>query len=337
MPADPAAVKARVERWAATAYEDLNEAAQAGRDVHTLTMSGVGGCGRRAGYTLARTPVSEEPARGQHRAAVLGTGIHHIYLPALAAAAGGALVEVPMLLRVPGLDLTGTADWIRVDPDTGDAEVGDLKTVREWKLHGIIRAGQATYQHRLQVWSYALAAAQAGYRVRWVWWLYLDRSTGQTEVVVEAFTNALGYAVVQRLTHLQQLARNPDAAERDYRGPGLSAACDGCPWLRRCWGDNARPGVTGPQKILAHSEASIITALDGLFHAAGASSTAEADRDFWKLVLTDVPDGAYGQFTLRRRRSGKALDQTRTRELLETAGLTPPMKEREAAMLVGTL
>lgn len=334
---DPAgAVKARVAAWTSAAFTALNTAGQAGRDVHTLTMSGIGACRRWCAYTLAGTPVSDRPG-GEYRAAVLGSGIHNFYLPALAEVAGDAHIEVAVQLHVAGLTITGHADFIHVDPKTGEAQVGDLKTVREWKLHGIIRDGQASYQHRLQVYAYALAAAQAGYNVRWVWWLYLDRSTGKTEIIVEPFTNVRAYAVDQRITHLLTLATDPDAVIRDNRGPGLAPACDGCPWLRRCWGPDARPGVAGPQKILAHSEPAIIEALEGLFQASGAATWAEGEKEFWKLVLADVPDGRYGSYTLRRRNSGRALDHVKTKELMETAGLTPPMKEREAAMLVGRL
>jgi hypothetical protein len=327
-------VRARVEARVGAAFRTQNTRRQAHRDVHTLTMSGLGGCLRWAAYTMAGIPRSEPWTPEEAREAMLGTIIHEFLLPSMAELVPGALVELPVVLAAAGLRITGTLDWIWVDPDTGDAEVGDLKTVREWKLNGVVRYG-AFEENRLQVFGYALAAAQAGYRVRWLWWLYLDRSTGQVYVVVEEFTAEKAYAVVQRLTAIKHSAAgNPDAAPREARGPGFSPVCDRCPWLRRCWGDDARPGQRGPQKQLAATTAGIVAAVRGLFMASGASSNAEQDKDFFKFVLKDVPDGPYGDFVLKRRRSGKTLDQAESKARMEAAGIDVPEREKEKSMHV---
>lgn len=327
-------VRARVEGRVGAAFRTQNTRRQEHRDVHTLTMSGVGGCLRWGAYTMASTPLSEDLAPEEARQAMLGTIIHEFLLPSMAELVPGALIELPVVLKADGLEIAGTLDWLWVDPETGDAEVGDLKTVREWKLNGVMRDG-AYDEHRLQVWGYALAAAQADYRVRWVWWLYMDRSTGEVRTIVEEFDVEKAWAVVQRIAKIKRFATtNPDAATREARGPGFSPVCDRCPWLRRCWGEKARPGERGVQTILAADAAGIVEALRGLFQASGAGSKAKADTDFYKTVLADVPDGTYGEFKLRRRRSGTMLHQARVRQMLEEAGLEVPEVEKERAVVV---
>lgn len=330
-------IRARVEARVGAAFRTQTARRQAGRDVHTLTISGVGTCLRRAAFTMGRVPVSEQRRQEEARQAMLGTIIHEFLLPSMAELVPGALIEHEVVLKAAGLEVTGRLDWLWVDPVTGDAEVGDLKTVREWALNGVFRNGVFD-EHHLQVWSYAKAAWQAGYRVRWVWWLYMDRSTGLIKVMVEEFNVERAYAVLQRITRIKMFAvGNPDAAPREARGPGFSPVCDHCPWLRRCWGETARPGVTGVQKILAGTEQGINEALRLLFKASGVSAAAKDDAAFAKAVLADVPDGVYGGLRLKRRPSGKSMRQAEARQLLLDAGLKVPEVEKEKAMLVSAV
>jgi hypothetical protein len=330
-------IRDRVEARVGATFRTQTARRQEHRDVHTLTASGVGTCLRRAVFTMGRVPVSEPSRQDEARQAMLGTIIHEFLLPSMAELVPGSFVELPVVLKAAGLEITGTLDWLWVDPVTGDAEVGDLKTVREWALNGVVRNGVFD-EHHLQVWTYALAASQAGYRVRWVWWLYMDRSTGLIKVIVEEFTVKRAYTVVQRVALIKKFATsNPDAAPREARGPGFSPVCDHCPWLRRCWGETAQPGVRGVQKILAGTEQGIHEALLLLFNASGASAAAKADADFAKVVLADVPDGVYRGLRLKRRPSGKGLRQAEARQLLLDAGLQVPEVEKEKAMLVSAV
>lgn len=336
-------VAARVEYRVSMAYRiDTRRRQQEGqRSPHRLSMSGIGRCLKWAAYTLAGTPVSEEPFDEEARQAAIGTWIHLHLLPLLAELTPGARIEMPVVLKAAGLQIKGTLDWLFIDED-GYAEVGDLKTVREWKLNRIDRNG-VFEEHEYQVWGYALAAAQLFKRlglptkVRWVWWLYLDRSTGKIRVKVEEFTNERAFAVLQRLTLIRRHAEsNPDLAPREGHGPGLDPECDGCPWLRRCLGKTARRGEKGAQSHISLTIEGIAEALGLLFRANGVKGAAEKDIEFAKLVLTDVPDGEYRGLTLRRRRTGSALHQVTARALLEANGIKVPTFEKAKAMHVSS-
>ncbi len=333
-------VAARVEGRVGIAFRFDTESRQAHRSIHELTVSGIGRCLRWAAHTVAGTPRSEPIVPEEAREAAIGTWIHLVLLPLMRSLTPGALIELPVVLKAAGMEIRGTLDWMWINED-GEIEVGDLKTVREWKLNSIDRFGVFT-EHEFQVWAYALAAAQLAkklglpHKVRWVWWLYLDRSTGQIRVRAEEFTNERAYAVIQRVAEIKRAAGNPGAARREGRGPGLSPMCDGCPWLTECWGPTARRGVKGAQSYLAISEEGIIRALETLFIASGTKSAAEKEIEFAKLVLADVPNGTYRGYTLKRRSTGSMLHQARARARLEALGEPVPMTEKGKALMVSS-
>lgn len=286
-------VIARTRQLVAEAFRAENSGRQAGRTPRRLTMSGLGGCTRHAVYCLAGTPPTDTPTAEEGRAALLGTWIHDGLLPAMARQIGDhAVTEVPVTLRAAGQIITGTLDL--ADHDT----VWDLKTVREWRLDGVRRHG--TYdEHRMQVMGYALARHQSGHPVRWVCWLYLDRSTGELHIIAEPFTNSAAMTVIDRVTLLCAYAdSDPDAAPRDERGPGLSYVCDRCAWLRRCWGDDALPGEVGVQRSLAATPEGIEAALELYATGAAAASRGRKDQEFAKAILAGVPDNTYGRWIL---------------------------------------
>ncbi len=328
-------VAARIEGRVRHAFMLDTRRRQQDRSIHRLTLSGVGRCLRWAAYTMAGTPRSEPAVAEESRQAALGTWIHLILLPLLRELTPGAMIELPVVLKAGALRLHGSLDWLWVEED-GNAEVGDLKTVREWKLTSVDRFGVFT-EHEYQVWAYALAAAQLGYRVRWVWWLYLDRSTGEIRVKVEEFTNERAFEVLQRVAEIKRLADTDHAAAgREERGPGLSPMCDGCPWLTRCWGPTARRGVKGAQSHLALTEEGIIEALELLFYASGKKGIEEKKIEFAKLVLAEVDDGEYGGFKLKRRSTGAMLHQAKARARLEAMGVPVPMTEKGKALVVSS-
>ncbi len=290
------------------AFAAENAARQADRDPTELSMSGLGGCTKANAYAIAGTPPSDVPPPEDARQAVLGTWIHLHLLPWMAQLIGpAAMFEKPVKLNAAGLIIPGTLDL------AAPGVCWDVKSVKEWRLHGVRRRG--TYsEHRIQVLGYGLALYQAGFPVKWIVWLYIDRSTGEVHVEVEPFTNRAALAVVDRVEQIRYHAQRPDQAPRDGRGPGVSLACDRCRWLRRCWGDDARPGQTGVQRILAATPDGIVEALRLYAEGAAAESAGKKNREFAKLVLADVPAGDYGPWVLGRGRPGEMLDQQRVRE-----------------------
>lgn len=309
-----------------TAFARANALGQADRNPTTLSMSGLGGCTRCAAYSIAGTPPSDVAPAEEARMAVLGTWIHLHLLPLMAEMLGpGAVYEQAVQLKAAGLVIPGTLDL------AVDDVVWDLKSVREWRLNGVRRRGTFG-EHRVQVMGYALARFQAGYPVRWVCWLYMDRSTGDIHVEVERFNNRAALAVIERVGQIRFHADDPDNAPREARGPGLSLACDHCPWLRRCWGPDAVPGEKGAQKSMAATVEGIAEAL--AIYAAGADLTSrgEKDKDFAKLVLAAVPDGPYGPWLLKRGKAGEMPDQAAMIEALTALGVPIPMKPRAGAI-----
>lgn len=323
-------VAARTRRLVADAFAEQNRRRQAGRDPTRLTMSGLGGCTRAAAYSIAGTPPSDTPPEQEARQALLGTLIHEGLLPTMAELLGDdAVHESPVTVTGGGLTITGTLDLAH------GATVWDVKSVREFRLRGVRMLG--TYsEHRIQVLGYALGRYQAGHPVEWVSWIYIDRSTGEVHIESEPFTNAAALAVINRLEEIAQFATNdPDQAPRrtirgerrsGMRGPGLSYQCDRCPWLRRCWGDDATPGEVGAQTTVARTDAGVEYALALYAAGADAASTGRADQEFAKAILAKTPPGTYGNWVYRVGDPGTTWDNEAIRADYAARGLPVPTK-----------
>ncbi len=320
----------------AITFEEENTRRQEDRDPTKLTMSGLGGCTRRNAYAVARVEPSDVHPAEEARQALLGTGIHDWFLPALARVitrltGTEVAVEKRVVLHAAGIELVGHLDVAY------DDVVGDLKTVREYKLHGVRRRGErgAFHEHRVQVTGYGVAEYQAGRPVRQIVYLYMDRTTGDVHPVVEPFDNAAAMAVIDRVETIVRFAEgNPDDAPREARGPGVSLACDRCPWLRRCWGPDAVPGETGPQTQLALSPAGLVEILQLAFEASGVLGAASADKDFAKMVLSETKVGDYGPYALTRGKAGMRDDQAEMKRILTELGIEIPQKEQAGSTYV---
>lgn len=324
-----------LEDLVAEAFLDENERRQEHRDPTALSMSGLGGCTKRNAYSVAGIEATDTPPPEEARMALLGSGAHDWLLPAIARVIRRrydviSQVEHSVVLRAAGIEIPGNLDLAVSDL------VIDLKTVREWKLNGVRRAG-AYNEHRVQVLGYAFARHQAGQPVRWVSYLYLDRATGEVQPVVEPFDVAAVEAVLRRIETIVRFAEeNPDAAPREGRGPGVSLICDRCPWLRRCWGADARPGRTGVQPAAANNAAALVQILALYANAAAASTAAGKDKDFAKLVLSRTDAGIYGPWKLGRGKDGETDDTEAMKAILAELGIDVPKKRRAGAIRIGS-
>lgn len=304
------------EAWCA-----FTAAAQGAReDLYALTMSGLGGCTRQAAYRLARTPPSEEAVFGPMREANIGTMIHLGWLPYLAQVLDGR-DEIAVTLHEGELTIDGRSD-LYVEPL---GAVVDLKTIGTYKFAGGF-SDVVNRSHRLQVAGYAKAVVQSGRPVWWVAWIYLDRSSGAHHVVVEPYGEELEALVADRCAELEAYAAEPDAAPRDERGPGLSIVCDGCPWLRECWGADARAGEVGAQRILIHDHDGVADALRLYDEARARVREAEADKEFARAMFSSYEPGAYGEFEFRLSAEGDSVDKDAAVRMLREAGIEPPRK-----------
>lgn len=323
----PDDLRTRLEQGVSDAFRLASS--QRERPVHHLGLSSLGRCTREGAYRLAGTGPSDSPPPREGRAANLGTWQHEGLLPLLAKVLDDqpSDVEREVVLRAGGISLTGHVDLLY-----GPAVV-DLKTVGE---HRLGRADGGPFpDHRVQVGGYALALRQAGHDVRFVAWLYLDRASGNQRVHVQEWTTSLGLLVVDRVAQLRRWALAPDDAPRDERGPGLSMACDECPWLRRCWGEDARPGVVGGQGRLAPDDPAVAAALDLYAQARTRESDARADKEFARAVFTQASEpGTYGAWRWYTGRDTTEPDTSAAVALLAELGVEVPYRSRSGSLQV---
>jgi hypothetical protein len=255
----------------------------------------------------------------------IGTMIHEGLLPRLAALLDGQ-DEQPVTLRVGELVINGRCDLYSEPLQL----LMDLKTVGTYKFGSLTEVVDA---HRMQVAGYAWAMRQAGHPVRWVAWLYLDRSSGAPRVLTEPFTDELVELVRGRCEELTVYARTPESAPRDERGPGLSFVCDGCPWLR-CWGEDAEPGRIGAQAVLAHDDVGVEQALALYDDARARASEAKGEMEFARAMLHRAEPGHYGGYQLGWSTPGSTADTAAVMDLLTSAGIPVPTKTTSRRMTV---
>lgn len=296
-------------------------------DLYALTMSGIGGCTRQAAYRLARTTPSEQMTWAEMREANLGTMMHLGLLPHLAPLVDGT-EEIGVTLTAHGLTIHGRSDLYTEALRT----VADLKTVGTYKFSAL--GSTANRAHRLQVAGYAQAVAQSGRDVDWIAWMYLCRSSGQDHVMVEQFDQPVLDALDQRLVELATFAEDPEAAPRDERGPGLSVICDGCPWLRQCWGEDARPGEVGAQRVLVRDNDGVEQALKLYDDARVRERNAAADKEFAKAMFSASEQGQYGAFELGWSSAGQTDDKDAAVRMLRDAGIPVPQKKTSPRLIV---
>ncbi|MEU0770605.1 hypothetical protein [Streptomyces albogriseolus] len=326
---DPDELAALIDEAVKKAFEEVTAELQARRkDPFALSMSGLGRCRRAAAYAVAGTEPTDPDLvmTGEQRTAHIGTAIHRLLLPKLAAVLG-ARAEAPVLLADGSVSgIPGTLDvwWEK------ERTVLDVKTVGEHKLDKVLARGES-YEHRMQVGGYALAK-----RARWVVWLYLDRSTGRSAQIVEEFGPDFQREVWQRIWEIQRLAERPELAPRDEHGPGLSYQCDSCGWLRRCWGRSARSGTPGAQAHIAPDEKSVEIALQNYATHRDEEGRQKKLKNFWRQVVTGGgrTPGAYGRWQFYFTKPGKGLDQKAVRAEYEQRGEKPPEKDEAGRLIV---
>lgn len=290
-PADQ--VQALIREKVRSAFRSANRSDPRLLDL-TLSMSSLGACTRQGAYKLAGTPADVEfdPLSDEKRMAWLGTWQHRGLLPLLRRVMRRSRTEVPVTLSASGITIKGSVDlWWK---DT----VVDVKTKTQY---GVERA--RTYGPYEKEWhqvrGYAAGLVQSrGADIRWIALVLLDRATGDSETFVRPYGADEAEHVDDRIADLVVASRNPGMTERDERGPGLSVICDGCPFLRRCWGQDATPGQSGAQKNLAVDPDVVASALTMYDDARQREKQAKDDREFARLILQGQPEGTYGDMVL---------------------------------------
>jgi hypothetical protein len=267
-----------------------------GRDPTRISLSSWFGCTRFAAYSVAEVDPTDDPLAfpDEARAAHLGTGTHTWFLPRLAEQFRGAQVELPVQLNALGILMSGYVDM------AVPGAVVDLKTTGQWQLASVRRTGGPKGANRGQVLSYAVALMQLGIEVRYVIWLYMDRASGESTVIVEKFTNGMVQQVMDRAEEILMYAEDPDDAPREEDGPGFSFVCDRCPFLRRCWGPDARPGMrTSRAKAhIRYDDPEVVKKIEHLLQLKEARTELDRDIEIATAELGRALPGIYGPYRL---------------------------------------
>lgn len=284
--------------------------------------STVGACVRQASYMAHGVEPSDE-IEG-HVAAALATYIHAGVLAALEAVAG-AMIEVKVgdpafSGSLDALYLTG--QWLKkikparyrptVSEDVNTVE--DIKTTYSGQSVAEYRRRGPNPAHVHQVLTYAYLISTFGVMVdekrpkvglqralsrvgpipiQKVRIRYLGRDLGEEYVWEQPVTDFDLFTAQMRLE--QALEEAPESIARELLGPGLSKACDYCPFKTRCWGPQ-----DAPQAALLHEGmVEVEEVLADYLQAADEEKAARERKLFARNILTGAQTGTYGAYQLR--------------------------------------
>ncbi|MFI1063882.1 PD-(D/E)XK nuclease family protein [Streptomyces spororaveus] len=316
-------VASLIDNALAEAFRAATDANQ--HDPRTLSMSGLGGCTRRAAYQLAGIEPSDDVSGREHRAAHLGTALHDWLLPALADALGHEVtwIEEPVALRLEGLEVPGSYDLHTLAVAGG--LLIDVKTLGYQDP-----PEEPSRAHLVQVCGYAAALRQQGHDVDHIAIVYVSRITGETSTRLYPFDDDLIRLLAARLRDLKRWAQDPDWAPRDaHRGPALDVVCDGCPYASRCW-PGAGPGISA-QAAQVRTDADAARIGRELAQARRESSAWEKRKELLSAMLANTRAGTYAGDGYRVKVSDRSgapqLDQRAARTRLMDLGEEPPMRE----------
>jgi hypothetical protein len=278
--------------------------------------SDIGVCRRRAGYVHHRTEVSN-PENLTGLPAVVGTWIHKGALSTMQRL-WGTVIETRVeddLLRghVDGLDLPNDLrvkaglpenEWA---PDV--VEVDDLKTKRDARAVDYVRNRGPKRSELFQVHLYsdlirrgkikpiqrqARLAELGPLEVETVRLRYFPRTGEEREASAE-FVHTQPFdpdIAAEAWSWVEQVSRStrPEDLPRDEDGPGLSVACDHCPFRRECWGEE---DGAAPQSQLIVTDADLARVLRAYDVARTDERDAKHRKDVARATLDATAPAIY--------------------------------------------
>lgn len=309
----------------ATRETFIAESADRSRDPYRIGISALGRCRRRNAYALARKPVSDIPPPREGRAANLGTWEHEGFLRRMAELTGG-IAEAKVEVKIAGLTFKGSIDLLLPRLPV------DLKTVGEHGLTPVRRTMDVKEEFLYQEGGYGLGLLQAGEPPTSLAWIVMDRANGQDEAVVKPFTNEIALKVIDRVEELQEWAENPDEAPRDEWGPGLSFACDECPWLRQCWGEDAVPGDI--RAVTARTDPEVQAALAEYDRGRTMESEGKKIKERAMARVEHARYGQYGPWRYGRQKETDMIDEREMVRILTRLGIPIPKKPKRGNVVI---
>ncbi|WP_033355464.1 PD-(D/E)XK nuclease family protein [Kitasatospora aureofaciens] len=302
-------------------------------DPGELTLSGLGGCTRKAALQLAGHTPTDDDSHREQRASHLGRATHDWFLPRLAARLGRELtmIEHDVILPVRGLHIRGRLDLATLA--VGAGLLLDLKT------YGYDQAdpGQPPSRARLmQVWGYTMGLRAQGYSIETVAILPMSRIHGGTDGLWLAEFGPQEEAIVDaRIRDLIHHAKAPFFAPRDgHRGPGLDMECDSCPFRSQCW-----PGAQPAQAAQVRTDADVVNHAVRYAEAAAQEGAWKEEKTYHATALHRTRPGPYEadgyEVEIKTTGGGKRLNQSQAKALLAENGLPVPMTtDRESRRAV---
>jgi len=310
-------------------------------------------CEKRAAYILAGT-VPTDPS--DKKMAILGTYIHEGLLTA-ARTEYGWLVEK----ATAGELVRGHVDAVQLDAETAarlpkrlrpvvlsedGVTVEDEKTKSTYKWDSVLRYGATAAEIR-QAYLYADLLRRYGFEdrpgqrqiarlgpldVKWIRFRFINRDNGQEHIQEFAFDELEALTARWWVEQVHKLP-SPEAARRDFDGPGLDAVCDYCPFRTACWGVPARPGIP-VQTNLVHDDKDREQALADYVAGAEQEKAGKRVKDLARKKLDNSAAGDYGPNRLKWQGGNpqKATDVQAMVDLHEEARIPVPMIPDAARM-----
>ncbi|MFE2578847.1 hypothetical protein [Streptomyces sp. NPDC059378] len=270
-------------------------------------------CERRAAYIVAGTAPSDKTDK---RAAILGTYIHEGLL-------GAARSEYRWLVERAVSDGTikGHIDAVQLDEATAarvparhrplvPAEtavtIEDVKTKSTFLWDKVRRYGPSEAELR-QVYLYADLLRTAGFEdipgqrylaklgplpVERIRFRFVNRDNGEEHIEEFPFDPTEATRARWWVQRVLELA-NPQAARRDFDGPGLDAICDHCQFMTACWGLPKQPGAP-VQTVLIRDDADRAQALADYVRGHELETEGKKIKKLARATLDTSPPGAYG-------------------------------------------
>lgn len=323
--------------------------------------SDVSVCLRRSSYLHHGVEPSDPREGGM--AAILGTWLHEGALEALRIVYG-AVVESWV---GAGEAVTGHVDALYLSHDLAaripkryrpasqdETTVEDVKSVADDTMLAMRKREGPDPEHVLQAYIYVLLLSRHGVTVdperpriglqRAVARLgpiradrvrirYVTRDRGREWVWEEPVQDDMLTLAARRIALVVE-SPYPEAMPREQDGPGLSYACDGCPFVTACWGSSeVTPEGWWPQRILLDEELATVESagkeyLEGMrLEKQGKEIKAKA-----KAVLSSTPGGVYGEVTLGWGRNSPDTEEPDADAMIEffkEAGVPVPMRPKK--------
>lgn len=297
--------------------------------------SSVGGCRRKAGYELAGVPRTDFPDKMAavvgtwlHAGALKALQVEYGALLEVAVeddelrgSADAVYLDVERLVQLRG-------EQVWVDEQDGPTFLGvrvgrqlvrpaeqctveDIKSRGYWSFETALEQGPRLGE-LYQVHLYAdllrkgrqkrrkVLAGLGEIPVERVRLRYVSRDSGREHVWEQDYDPAITQAARDWVREVRDVALGiggPEDLPRDEDGPGLSAICDGCPFLTQCWGPE-RPDGRMRQASLVVDDAMLADALEQYDQLRVAEKELKRLRALNRAMLDASEPAQYGAWLL---------------------------------------